>query len=338
MTGYARRWVQNCPTCASRKHPKYNKRTPLINYRVGATLDRISIDLLGPFRPRTKRGSSVILTITDHYTRWVEAFALRDATAPRIAQCVHEFCCRMGMPLEVHSDQGRNVDGETLREVCKILNLRKTHTLAYHPQGNSITERENAVIKAMLSSYTNSSQNDWDEYLPSVMMAYRSSLHRTLKETPNMMMFGREVRIPLDAMLGRPPEEEYQELPAGEYAAGLIESLQKAHQAVAEAVDQAYRYQKKQYDRHVRSEEYEVGQAVWLREYPYKPGKSKSLRRPYTGPWIVIARYSRATYKIQKTLGSQPRIVHSDRLKRFFGAVTAAGTRSLCKPKTQDPL
>jgi transposase InsO family protein len=174
----------------------------------------------------------------------------------------------MGMPLEIHSDRGRNVDGELLHEVCKILNIRKTHTLAYHPQGNYITERENSVIKAMLSSYTNACQNDWDEYLPSVMMAYRSSLHRTLKETPNMMMFGREVRLPLDAMLGRPPEEEYQKLPASEYAAGLIESLEEAHKAVAEAVDQAYRYQKKQYDRQVRSEEYKVGQAVWLRNIP----------------------------------------------------------------------
>jgi hypothetical protein len=241
----------------------------------------------------------------------------------------------MGMPLEIHSDRGRNVDGDLLREVCEILKIRKTHTLAYHPQGHSITERDNAVIKAMLSSYTNSCQNDWDEYMPSVMMAYRSSLHRTLGETPNMMMFGREVRLPLDAMLGRPPEEEYQKLPASEYAAGLIDSLENAHQAVSETVDQAYRYQKKQYDRRVRSEEYQVGQAVWLREYPYQPGKSKSLRRPYTGPWIVIAKYSRATYKIQKLSGGKPQIVHSDRLKVYHGAVTETGNRSLWKPDTQ---
>ena len=300
-------------------------------------MERVSIDLVGPFRPRTKRGSSTILTITDHYTRWVEAFPLREATAPAIAQRVQEFCSRFGMPLELHSDQGKNVDGNVMHEVCKVLGVRKTHTTPYRPQGNAITERENAVIKAMLSSYTNSRQDDWDVYLPAVMMAYRSSVHRTIGETPNAMMLGREVRLPLDAMVGNPPEAEYQELPASEYAADLVKAIEQAHQAVSEQVDQAYRYQKKEYDRHVKASEYNEGQAVWLREYPHTPGRSKSLKRPYTGPWIITTRYSRATYRIQRSKGSKSKVIHADRLKPYYGSVTDEGAMSLWKPEQMYP-
>ena len=37
---------------------------------------------------------------------------------------------------------------------------------------------------------------DWDKYLPMVTAAYRSTVHETTRETPNMMMFGREVTLP----------------------------------------------------------------------------------------------------------------------------------------------
>ena len=149
------------------------------------------------------------------------------------------------MPLELHSDQGRNVDGEVMREVCGILGIRKTHTTAYRPQGNAITERENAVIKAMLAAYVNIRLTDWDDLLPPVMMAYRSSVHRTLDETPNAMMLGREVRLPMSAMIGLPPEADYNQKLATDYAADLSEAMQQAHSTVAEHMDASYSYQKK---------------------------------------------------------------------------------------------
>ena len=36
------------------------------------------------------------------------------------------------------------------------------------------------------------------------MMAYRSSVHETTKFTPFQMMFGRQVRLPIDIMFGTP--------------------------------------------------------------------------------------------------------------------------------------
>ena len=40
---------------------------------VGAPLDRLSTDILGPL-PETPRGNRYILTATDHFTNWVEIF------------------------------------------------------------------------------------------------------------------------------------------------------------------------------------------------------------------------------------------------------------------------
>ena len=329
MGSFARRWVQNCVVCASRKNPKYSKRTPLQGYRVGSSMDRISIDLTGPFHPRTRRGNSIILTITDQFTRWVEAFPLKDGKAPEIARQVVEFTCRYGMPLEIHSDQGRNVDGEVMREVCRLLGTRKTHTTGYHPQGNAITERENSVIKAMLSAYVNTRLNDWDDHLPVVMLALRSSIHRTLGVSPCSMLLGREVRLPLDAFVGPPPEVAYECMPATEYAAALAEAMQQAHAVVSEHMDEVYDYQKRNYDRSVKAETYEVGQPVWLRVYPQVRGKSKSLMKPWDHGWVITAVLSDVNLKIQKTMKGKSMVVHSDRLKPFLGEVVDTETRKL---------
>jgi hypothetical protein len=49
-----------------------------------------------------------------------------------------------------------------------------------------------------LSAFVNEHQNDWDEHLPYIAMAYRDTEHETTGNTPNYMMLGREVTTPLD--------------------------------------------------------------------------------------------------------------------------------------------
>ena len=320
MSTYVRRWVRNCLKCGSRKKPQYSRRQPMQTYRVGAKLDTVSIDILGPFKPRTAHGNVSILTITDHFTRWVNAYPLRDATAVKIARCVVDFIAQFGMPKHLHSDQGSNVDGSVIGEVCKLLGISKTHTCPWHPQGNAITERENKVIVDMLSHFVNKRQTDWDEHLPVVMMAYRSSVHRMLGESPASMMFGHELRLPIDAMLGPPPEAGHEPEASTDYVQSLGDALQDAHAVVRDRLESHYRYEKKQYDRKIQFQQFAVGQAVWLRNFPKTTTKSKKLMKPYSGPHIVIAKVNAVTYKI-KLSQKVDKVVHGDRLKPFYGTV-----------------
>lgn len=45
------------------------------------------------------------------------------------------------------------------------------------PQSNGNVERFNRTLAAMLTVYCEKEQNRWDEFLPQVLMAYRSSKH-----------------------------------------------------------------------------------------------------------------------------------------------------------------
>ena len=331
MSDYVKRWVTNCLKCGARKKPQYSRRQPMQTYYVGAKLDTVSIDILGPFKPRTSWGNVYILTITDHFTRWVNAYPLRDATAAKIARCVVDFISQFGVPKHLHSDQGSNVDGSVIGEVCKILGISKTHTCPWHPQGNAITERENKVIVDMLSHYVNVRQTDWDQCLPVVMLAYRSSVHRVLGESPAAMMYGHELRLPIDAFVGPPPEAEHEVVASSDYVQKLADSLQTAHATVRERLESHYRYEKKQYDHKIQEQHFAVGQAVWLRNFPKTTTKSKKLMKPYSGPHIVIAIVNAVTYKIKLSRATD-KVVHGDRLKPFYGAVSDPCLKKLWVP------
>ena len=54
----------------------------------------------------------------------------------------------------------------------------------------------------MIASYISEKQDDWDEHLPLLMMAYRSSIHETTGVSPAVMMFGRELTLPISLNRG----------------------------------------------------------------------------------------------------------------------------------------
>ena len=71
-------------------------------------------------------GNKYIIVATDYCTKWVEAKALRDNTAPSTEKFVYEHLwCRFGCPIELVSDQGRHFLNHLIRELT-------THYVVVH--------------------------------------------------------------------------------------------------------------------------------------------------------------------------------------------------------------
>ena len=128
------------------------------------------------------------------------------------------------------TDQGRNFESKLIKEVCELLEIKKTRTSPYHPQSDGMVERFNRTLEAMLSKYVSDNQRDWDVHLPLVMMAYRSSVHEATTFTLYFMMFGREICLLVDIMLGTHVNQE--PLTHESYAATLRAETENAYQMV----------------------------------------------------------------------------------------------------------
>ena len=98
------------------------------------------------------------------------------------------------MPSIVHSDQGRNFESTILRQTLDAFGVSKSHTTAYHPQGDGMVERMNRSLLQLLRSYVET-QDEWERYLPLVFFAYRTAVHATTGVSPFVLMFGRSPQI-----------------------------------------------------------------------------------------------------------------------------------------------
>ena len=150
--------------CAQRRGPHKKTRAPMRKYNVGSPMERIAMDILGPL-PTSDNGNKYILIVSDYFTRWVEAYPIADQEAQTIADVLtKEFICRFGVPLLIHTDQGRNFESKLMAEVCELLDIKKTRTTAYHPQSDGMVERFNQTLEAQLSKFADHNQRYWDQH------------------------------------------------------------------------------------------------------------------------------------------------------------------------------
>ncbi|KAK3728413.1 hypothetical protein QZH41_020432 [Actinostola sp. cb2023] len=120
-----RDWCRRCDLCAARKKPQRTPRAAMRNYNVGAPMERIALEVLGPL-PESDNSNKYVLVVADYFTKWTEAYAIPNQEAVTVAtKVVDEFVARFGVPLQIHSDQGRNFESAVFKEMCTLLGIEK---------------------------------------------------------------------------------------------------------------------------------------------------------------------------------------------------------------------
>ena len=116
----------------------------------GVPWDRVAIDITGK-HPRSRNGYEYILTVMDYFTKWEEAYPIRDHKATTVARMLLENCfTRLGIPEEIISDQGPEFEGELFTELCRYFNIEKFRTSPYRTSTNGMVERYHRTLNQML--------------------------------------------------------------------------------------------------------------------------------------------------------------------------------------------
>uniref|UniRef100_A0A3B1JNG7 Integrase catalytic domain-containing protein n=1 Tax=Astyanax mexicanus TaxID=7994 RepID=A0A3B1JNG7_ASTMX len=150
-----------------------------------------------------------VLVITDVFSKFTQAYPVSDQKASTVARVLTEkWFYVYGVPQRIHSDQGRNFEGELLRRLCELYGIEKSRTTPYHPEGNGQCERFNRTLHDLLRTLPPEKKRKWPQLLPQLLFAYNTTVHQTTQYSPYELMFGQKPQLPVDRLLGNTREEK----------------------------------------------------------------------------------------------------------------------------------
>ena len=127
----ATHYVNKCQNCLKRKAtPHVAPLQPII---ANQPMELVHMDFLS-IEP-SKGNIENVLVITDHFTRYAQAYPSKTQTAQATAKLLWEnFIRHYGFPEKFLSDQGRNFESELISELCKLAKVEKVHILHHTTQ------------------------------------------------------------------------------------------------------------------------------------------------------------------------------------------------------------
>ena len=305
-------YIKNCGQCVTYKSP-CQRAAALQQISSSGPMDLVCIDFLS-MEPDSK-GISNVLVVTDHFTRYAQAFPTRSQKAHVVAKVLLEkFFVHYGLPARIHSDQGRDFESRLIREMLGILGIRKSRTTPYHPQGDPQPERFNRTLLSMLGTLNQGKKRSWSQHVSYLVHAYNSTKCDSTGYSPYYLMFGREARLPVDLCFGTSPEG-VEDACQERYVMQLKKDLQEAYKLATEVSDKRHLRNKRLYDKTVRVQSLEVGDRVLLRNLGLR-GKHKLESRWNPCPYVIVGKMPNLpVFQIQREDGiGVVKTIHRDHL------------------------
>ena len=257
-------WVQECERCQVAKDSGHVPHSFMGHLLASRPNEIVAIDftLLEPSR----NGLENVLVMTDVFSKFTVAIPTRDQRASTVAQVlVQEWFYKFGVPGRLHSDQGRNFESSLIHQLCSLYGVTKSRTTPYHPAGNGQCERFNRTLHNLLRTLPVSRKRDWASCLSQVLFCYNTTPHQGTGESPFLLMFGQEPRLPVDFLLGRVQDP----VPGGvqDWVVEHQARLRVAFEGARERLWAAASKRKAQHDQRVQDLPFSVGQLVYLRDH-----------------------------------------------------------------------
>jgi hypothetical protein len=211
-----------------------------------------------------------------------------------------------GCPRILRMDNAKEFAGTVLSKFCGSHGIKQQFVDKYFPQANFV-ERTNREIKHMLRAALLISEKttDWDKYIEYIQLAYNSLHNSTLGNSPYILMFGHDSRLPNDYQWMPEFNEEERLLTGGlTRVYNNTQQIQERMKALRYAAYDQSKRQANYYNKTHRPQHYEIGQLVKTRNHTLS-SKAKnivaSLLPPWLGPYKIIAKDGASSYTIEHT-------------------------------------
>lgn len=272
------------------------------------------MDFLGPL-PESDSGNKHLLVMADAFTKFVTAIPLPDQRATTVVDAVlNHFVSVHGVPEKLLTDQGPNFRATVANEIFRLLRVRRLWTSPYHPQTDGMVECWNRTVCKMLATLVDRRQKDWDRFAGLVTLAYNTSFHPAVQNTPYFLRFGTEPPSSLSTLAHDAPAD------ISQHMAQVLQVLTDAHEDARRLIEDATVRRNEANDGKARRfKGLDEGDMVLLHVPRTPAGTTLKLGRPWRGPYKISKKHSAVNYTIVPLHGGPGKVIHVSRLKPFRG-------------------
>ena len=180
-------YVDKCPKCKEIKDftPQSTHKWP----SEGEPWNRVHMD------HAHVNGIGLFLILVDSFSGWPEVIKVKDRKPITIQQVLRVIFSRNGVPKTLVSDNAPEFCEKDLCSWLTKIGCKPYKTPPYHPQSNGIAERMVRTVKLGLKAF-DPSRETLEEFLPKLLMSYRSIPHANRTRSPSALM-GRQIRSPI---------------------------------------------------------------------------------------------------------------------------------------------
>ena len=191
-------WVKSCHRCQLFRPKPLAKNTEDHITPIEKPFTRVGLDIIGPLQ-ETKQGNNYIITLVDYFTKWPEAKAIPNIKSEEVIKFLNEIFSRHGPPEIIVTDNGSSFISDITKMMVDLYGSWIHFVTPHHPQSNGMIENRNREIGKILRLLLENEQ-EWDECLPSVLWALRTTKSSKTKFSSFELLYGRKDTWPMEIM------------------------------------------------------------------------------------------------------------------------------------------
>ena len=256
--------IRSCERCLRFKRKP--EKEEMSSFETSYPLEIVHMDFLVIGSKKNPDKDINVLVVTDHFTRYAQAFVTTSQTAIVVAQTLYkEYFVHYGWPDKLHSDQAGNFESKVVAELCKIAQVQKIRTTPYNPKGNAQCEKFNQTLLSMIGTLEPGDKTKWQQWVPTLTHAYNCTRCESTGFSPYYLMYRRLPRLPIDIEYGV-TQPELIDKSRQSYARKLRARLSWAFKMAKDTNEKESQRQKRYYDRSMRCQKLVIGDVVLVKE------------------------------------------------------------------------
>lgn len=284
--------VRRCHICQLSKSNNVKYVGPcqsIVTKNIG---DLVMADLYGPL-PKGQYGSAFILVIQDSFSKFVQFYDLKRATARAVVGKVKQFISIIQMKT-ILTDNGSQFISDLWRNTLDELGIKVIYTTVRNPRPNT-TERVNKEIGRLFRTYCHSNHKGWVSVLPKLEELYNNTCHDTTGFTPCEVLYGESNKLTFDSYL--PGKSKTLDLDV-------------VRDKVRQNLNTSSIKRQEKFNRTMRTVTFQIGDLVKIHKLNKSDAQKKITKKfelLYEGPYVVAAVPSNNVYVLLDPISNQLR-------------------------------